>query len=73
MLFGAYGYLVFCQTRAGIDSFYVWNVRTAMPLCMKEVREHLDADGLFPNGDRIATFVSCDGEASHKQRGSSPL
>ena len=61
---GAFGYLVFCQSRAGNDSFYVWYVTTVVLPFVKEVRENLGSDGLFPNGDRMAAFVSCDGEAS---------
>ena len=54
----AYGYLVFCQSRAGNDSFYVWYVTTVVLPFVMEVREHLGADGLFPNGHRMAAFVS---------------
>ena len=53
---GAYGYLMFCQSRAGNDSFYVWYVTTAGLSFVMEVREHLGAGGLFPNGDQMCAI-----------------
>lgn len=61
---GDYGYLVFCQSRAGNDAFYFWYVTTVVLPFVAKVREHLGGAGLFPNGDMMSAFVSCDGEAS---------
>jgi hypothetical protein len=61
---GGYGYLVFCQSRAGNDAFYYWYVTTVVLPFIVQVREHLGVAGLFPNGDMMSAFVSCDGEAS---------
>jgi hypothetical protein len=61
---GDYGYLVFCQSRAGNDAFYFWYVTTVVLPFVAKVREYLGAAGLFPNGDMMSAFVSCDGEAS---------
>jgi hypothetical protein len=61
---GDYGYLVFCQSRAGNDAFYFWYVTTVVLPFVAKVREHLGVAGRFPNGDMMSAFVSCDGEAS---------
>ena len=60
----AYGYLVFCQSQAGNDCFYVWYVTTVVLPFIIKVREHRGADGLFPNGNQMTAFVLCVGEAS---------
>ena len=46
------------------NSLYVWYVTTVAFSFKMEVKEHPGADALFSNGDRMASFVSCDAEAS---------